>query len=635
MNNNLNQSEDFQLDSSFESSNYNSNIENNGEGPVPKPKRKVTSSGIILDKNLTNSSINISSLRNNKESMERIAKYNADKETYNLIVQDRKRREEFEKYAPKNILEKEILNTSSEDSYKTYIDAKKRLKKLSDRTFTSLSAKKADMAAKYIKENYSFLENEKDDSLLTSVAKGIAREGLEAVAIPISLLNGLDAYIKAKRYTAEEEAEMNRLKSIIDNYEKPNLLKIEKKLKEDESKALKFIYEKQKNFNSYDIAESEQFYLIKDNYKKARREVENAKNKAGGLMGFITDRIGLLDLPDNLLIKTPLYKKAKEVGWEGLTKTEQELLKSYEIAKMYKNQKLNSNPWYYTGKNIRQSAEFMGEMLLGNGIFTKGAGGIFRKGAAEAALEAGEQTVKGIARFGYKVGEKTTKKVAGATEEVLPLVERNWLKATRTATVPLFQPSTYNQAVDAYTQSGQLTIDEKGNEIVLVDNVRKGVYYTKMKNEVTRLTSEINLLKNKKDLNQYDLEKINFLESKRNSLTEAISNVFDDFGQIREKEVSGRDAFLKGYTSMIKENFSEKYVGRLADNLFSTIGKTAGKTLSKGAVGRGINATADWSKNMLRVLDDKLVKSNKAVSYTHLTLPPMKCRCRSRWSPYH
>ena len=24
-----------------------------------------------------------------------------------------------------------------------------------------------------------------------------------------------------------------------------------------------------------------------------------------------------------------------------------------------------------------------------------------------------------------------------------------------------------------------------------------------------------------------------------------------------------------------------------------------------------------------------------AVSYTHLTLPTMKCRCRSRWSPYH
>ena len=25
----------------------------------------------------------------------------------------------------------------------------------------------------------------------------------------------------------------------------------------------------------------------------------------------------------------------------------------------------------------------------------------------------------------------------------------------------------------------------------------------------------------------------------------------------------------------------------------------------------------------------------RTVSYTHLTLPTMKCRCRSRWSPYH
>lgn len=90
-------------------------------------------------------------------------------------------------------------------------------------------------------------------------------------------------------------------------------------------------------------------------------------------MGFITGRIGLLDLPDNLLIKTPLYYKSKEVGWEGLTKTEQELLKSYEIAKMYKNQKLNSNPWYYTGKNIRQSGIFSRNKLLVMVFLQKGA----------------------------------------------------------------------------------------------------------------------------------------------------------------------------------------------------------------------------------------------------------------------
>ena len=33
--------------------------------------------------------------------------------------------------------------------------------------------------------------------------------------------------------------------------------------------------------------------------------------------------------------------------------------------------------------------------------------------------------------------------------------------------------------------------------------------------------------------------------------------------------------------------------------------------------------------------DVSLAVTMNAVSYTHLTLPTMKCRCRSRWSPYH
>ena len=42
-----------------------------------------------------------------------------------------------------------------------------------------------------------------------------------------------------------------------------------------------------------------------------------------------------------------------------------------------------------------------------------------------------------------------------------------------------------------------------------------------------------------------------------------------------------------------------------------------------------------------KVEADELAAANaraealQAVSYTHLTLPTMKCRCRSRWSPYH
>ena len=31
----------------------------------------------------------------------------------------------------------------------------------------------------------------------------------------------------------------------------------------------------------------------------------------------------------------------------------------------------------------------------------------------------------------------------------------------------------------------------------------------------------------------------------------------------------------------------------------------------------------------------EMVAGAGAVSYTHLTLPTISCRCRSRWSPYH
>ena len=35
------------------------------------------------------------------------------------------------------------------------------------------------------------------------------------------------------------------------------------------------------------------------------------------------------------------------------------------------------------------------------------------------------------------------------------------------------------------------------------------------------------------------------------------------------------------------------------------------------------------------VLDSGVIDSPVPVSYTHLTLPTIRTRCRSRWSPYH
>ena len=44
---------------------------------------------------------------------------------------------------------------------------------------------------------------------------------------------------------------------------------------------------------------------------------------------------------------------------------------------------------------------------------------------------------------------------------------------------------------------------------------------------------------------------------------------------------------------------------------------------------------ADIEKEMGERIDIVKIDIDKAVSYTHLTLPTRACRCRSRWSPYH
>ena len=43
----------------------------------------------------------------------------------------------------------------------------------------------------------------------------------------------------------------------------------------------------------------------------------------------------------------------------------------------------------------------------------------------------------------------------------------------------------------------------------------------------------------------------------------------------------------------------------------------------------------DFRTGRLEPSITKIMDRLGPVSYTHLTLPTMKCRCRSRWSPYH
>ena len=57
----------------------------------------------------------------------------------------------------------------------------------------------------------------------------------------------------------------------------------------------------------------------------------------------------------------------------------------------------------------------------------------------------------------------------------------------------------------------------------------------------------------------------------------------------------------------------------------------------------GYEVYQDWLENSYRKVVlrvnrkefDKIADTLVSVSYTHLTLPTISCRCRSRWSPSH
>ena len=50
---------------------------------------------------------------------------------------------------------------------------------------------------------------------------------------------------------------------------------------------------------------------------------------------------------------------------------------------------------------------------------------------------------------------------------------------------------------------------------------------------------------------------------------------------------------------------------------------------------QGLALANDVTYNMEYIRGYLPVHNHEAVSYTHLTLPTISCRCRSRWSPYH
>ena len=63
------------------------------------------------------------------------------------------------------------------------------------------------------------------------------------------------------------------------------------------------------------------------------------------------------------------------------------------------------------------------------------------------------------------------------------------------------------------------------------------------------------------------------------------------------------------------------------------VGETGGHTAFPGYAAIGTMANVASRSTIARAI--AILRATRSVSYTHLTLPTMIIRCRSRWSPYH
>ena len=93
---------------------------------------------------------------------------------------------------------------------------------------------------------------------------------------------------------------------------------------------------------------------------------------------------------------------------------------------------------------------------------------------------------------------------------------------------------------------------------------------------------------------------------------------------------SHRMVYVAGFVDLGRARLLDVAKGRSAATVSDWLGDRDDAWLKRVEV-----AALDPHAGYANGLKTHLRHATKAVSYTHLTLPTMRLRCRSRWSPYH
>lgn len=532
---------------------------------------------------------------------------------------------EQEKYEPKDAEDVLLQENLNENEYKSIKEKKARIEELEKKTFFGRLSSSFDDYW-----NNLSIGHEKDDYKVTTGVKKITNA---ITSVPAGIQAFMDASISGlfKDFTLSdnEEIELNSLKD--EKYK----LKAPIVLNENKTKTQPLIKELQELIPSYKKTALQKFdeagHEWNENVDKSKSDAslnatkderilqraltllehkdEREKDyleRNTGLKGMFDGlgnqseeyaSMGLISANDEAVYNSILKKMEQK---KPLSVPEEKFRQAMSLFKKSKSVKSESTA-YNLADDSRQSIVMMEETLVTQALMNGIAPG---SGLATLASKTGKA---------WK-GMNTLQKIAAVGKNVASL-----------ETQVALSPSTYRMMNEKQNEAIQMITDSEGNEKWLVLDSDKINEVKSIDRALKNEKIKINNLLSKENLSTE--EKLQLAKSQRTTklLSENRNELVDEKGNLRNKQISDRDAIIHGVTENTKEIASEVFVGaafekfvpaigsalkRVDDKAFKIGEKESVKKLSKGLSKHSDFITQKYD-NFIRTANNTLVESNQ------------------------
>ena len=542
---------------SFKEVNFDNNVEQQGPRDPPGKKKKTNTLNYSIDYDklalVTKESLTSSGLENyRKNAKPGIVKAQRNFQVkQNLLNKERQKQQELQKYAPgDDAMLNNLIAKKGEDFYLDRQKLQEQYKNLYSKTFKGKLIDNYNKQEKIGKWESELLPMRSSLKGTESVAKFLWNDIVNPVA------SGVLGVIE----TSYDKITDN---NTITDKESVKLKQLEKTLNQSSASTIKNMYDNFSKFEKLNEKRRKEVgmttALLNRVLSETSTNYNNAVNNTGGLGGFVTE-LGNIQIIGNIE-RIIFMKKVSGKKPNELTDTEKALIQAYqELDKSRSPSMFTEN--YKFGQNFTNTVEFIGEMVIGDGI-GKVIGSAVKKGGTTLLRKATNDFIAESVKASLRQGIKNSPKLS---------------KFLNTTVAPTFMPSTYGNALKN-SSSYQIinSIDNERNNqglMVMNTNAEKQMYSKKLTSAIDATQVEIQRLQNIKNPNQDVINQLNNKKEQLQLFIDTKNELVDDNGNLINPEKSyGRELF-KAWTENLKENFTEKIVGHKFD-------KVSGKMLSK------------------------------------------------------